>query len=490
MMRKLKKPLFKKLIFFICFVLLGAIVPIYYLFRPIFVDESVFLAIGAFVRNGALLYRDVSEVKTPGIFYLAALVFSVVGKSYIALRILVCIIHALSALLIFKLGTKIKDKNVGMLASILFLVSVYLPSFQGYYYLTEPFAVFFILLSVLCFFKDGYPTKLIAGFLLGLGVFFKQTTILFFGVFFLFYLLRLRFQNNRTREYMISSTKNLILIFLGCMVPLLITFTYFYMMGVANEMLYYTIFYYMSDFETHYRVMLLIFGFFSYLPIILLSISMVLLIGYRFLRGKIVDDRHLLLVLWLLILSIPAITVFVDHRVLYALPPASLLSAILISNLYQTSKRKQISNQVKCFIIITLLITTTIALGTNISLLNPEEDVNDQIRSVREIEQYVDGNVYTFTARPHVFFFSNLTPGVTYFGAVLSEEIAEEIIKDLQSNNVSYVIADKKRLEKLEEKEYLGYNEPNHLIYRYIQQHYQILTTTDYFIIYRIRGYT
>jgi 4-amino-4-deoxy-L-arabinose transferase-like glycosyltransferase len=45
--------------------------------------------------------------------------------------------------------------------------------------MTEPFAVFFILLSVLCFFKDGYPAKLIAGFLLGVGVLFKQTTILF-----------------------------------------------------------------------------------------------------------------------------------------------------------------------------------------------------------------------------------------------------------------------------------------------------------------------
>jgi len=213
---------------------------------------------------------------------------------------------------------------------------------------------------------------------------------------------------------------------------------------------------------------------------------MVLFVGYKFLREKMLDRKNLFLVLWLLILSIPAITIFVDHRVLYALPPASLLSAILISNLYQTFRRKQISNQVKCFIIITLLITAVIALGTNISLLNPEEDVNDQIRSVREIEQYVDGNVYTFTSRPHVFFFTNLTLGVTFPGAVLSEKVAEEIIKDLQNNNVSYVIADKKRVEYFEEREHLGYTEPNQLIYHYIQQHYQILTTTDYFIIYKV----
>jgi hypothetical protein len=217
---------------------------------------------------------------------------------------------------------------------------------------------------------------------------------------------------------------------------------------------------------------------------------MVLYAGYSFLREKTMNKKHLFLVLWLLILSIPAITVFVDHRVLYALPPASLLSAILISNLYQISKRKQISNQVKCFIIITLLITTVIALGTNISLLNVGEDVNDQIRSAHEIEQYVDGKVYTFASCPYVFFFTNLTLGVTFPGAVLSEKVAEWIIKDLQSNNVSYVIADKKRVEYFEKIEPLGYTEPNQLIYHYIQQHYQILKTTDDFIIYKFRGDT
>jgi hypothetical protein len=214
---------------------------------------------------------------------------------------------------------------------------------------------------------------------------------------------------------------------------------------------------------------------------------MVLFVGYKFLWGKMLDRKNLFLVLWLLILSIPAITIFVDHRVLYALPPASLLSAILISNLYQTSRRKQISNQVKCFIISTLLITTVIALGTNISLLNLEEDVNDQISSVREIEQYVDGNIYTFTARPHVFFFSNLTPGVTYFGVILSKEMAEKIISDLQVNNVSYIVASRTRVDKLEKNE--GYiSKPNKIIYDYINEHYEIIKTTDEFYIYKMRG--
>jgi 4-amino-4-deoxy-L-arabinose transferase-like glycosyltransferase len=166
----IKKPLFKKLIFLIFFILFGVIAPICYLSRPLFADESVYLAIGNFVRNGALLYRDVADVKPPGIYYLAALVFSVAGKSFIAARVLTFVVNIASALLVLILGTKIKDKNVGMLASILFLISAYLPLFQGYYYLAEPFAVFFILLSVLFFLKEGHRSKFIAGLTLGIGL--------------------------------------------------------------------------------------------------------------------------------------------------------------------------------------------------------------------------------------------------------------------------------------------------------------------------------
>ena len=144
-----------QLFFITLFILFGVIVPIYYISYPLYGDEGIFLTIGDSIKNGALLYRDVADIKPPGIFYLAALVFSVVGKSFIAARVLTFVVNIASALLILKLGTKIKDKNVGMLASILFLISVYLPLCHGYYYLGEPFVVFFILLSVLCFFNPA-----------------------------------------------------------------------------------------------------------------------------------------------------------------------------------------------------------------------------------------------------------------------------------------------------------------------------------------------
>jgi len=158
------------LLFIALFFFFGVIVPIYYISYPLLGDETTFLAIGNSIKNGALLYRDVADIKPPGIFYLAALVFSVAGKSFIAARILTYFVNAASAILIFAIGTKVKDNNVGMIVAILFLIGAYLPLFQGYYYMIEPFAVFFILLSVLFFLRDGYRSKFIAGLILGIGL--------------------------------------------------------------------------------------------------------------------------------------------------------------------------------------------------------------------------------------------------------------------------------------------------------------------------------
>lgn len=486
-MEKLKKLSGKHLLFILLFILIGVIFPIYYISLPLHFDESTFLAIGAHIRNGSLLYRDVSDIKTPGIFYLAALVFTVAGKSFIAARILTYFVNAVLAILIFFIGKKVKDKNVGMIASILFSIGAYLPLFQGYYYMTEQFALIFILISFLFFLRDGYHSKFISGLFLGMGVLFKQTTILIFGMFFLFYLLRIRFQKNRTSEYVISSVKNLVVIFSGLAVPLLITFTYFFIMGAANEMLYYTVFF-VSEYGLPFSLTTIISGFFSYIPVILLSLCMVFVVGYRFLWGKIVDDKHFLLVLWMILFSIPALTIFLDHRVLFVIPPFSILAGIILYDLYKNLKRKQSSNNVKVIIITILLVTTGISLGTNAYFLPANYGVDDQIKEAQEIEQYVEGKVYAFASSNSVLFFSNLTTGVTYLGGIFSSEITENVTNDLQVNNINFIIADIRAINILEKREFIYNPTLYDFIFDYIQEHYEFLTTTDNYIIYRLKG--
>jgi len=264
------------------------------------------------------------------------------------------------------------------------------------------------------------------------------------------------------------------------------------MMGVANEMLYYTIFI-LKDHSLPIVPYKTILSFFSYLPLLLFSICLVLVAAYNsFFKRKIVDNKNLFLMLWMLLFSIPTLTFFrFTHRFLFVIPPISLLSALLLSSLYQTLKRKQISNQVKCFIISTLLITTVIASGTNIYLLSFREDVDDQIQSFYEVEQYVDGKVYAFRVKNGLFFFTNLTPGVTYLGTIFCTDLAEKIISDLQVNNVSYIVADRDVIDELERGGIEYASKPHNIIYDYIKEHYQmlteVLTTYGDYIIYKLK---
>jgi len=475
--------------FIIIFLTISIIAPILYITSiALWCDEAAYIVIGEQIKNGSVMYRDIADVKTPGTYYIAALIITIAGKSMIAPRIFTAIIHAGSALLVFFLGVKIKNKKVGMIASILFLIAVYIPIFQSFYYLAEPIAVFFTILSVLFFLKENFRNKFLSGIFLGIAVLFKQTTLLLFGIFFLYYILRLRFDNNRTKEYIVNSIRILTVISIGIGIPLVLIFLYFLIMGAANDIVYYTILF-LSDYKIDWKLTQLIHGFYSYLPIWILFFSMTLITIYNFIKRKSLDDKNLFLVLWALILLYPAIVIVFSQRVLFAVPPISLLSAILLYKIFKNLKNKQMSLQIKSQIIISILITTCIAAGYNITIYSYSvENINikNQMKALNEIEQYVDGDIYIFPADWALYYFSNLTPGVKYMGSVFSEEMANQVINGFESNNIDYIVGRREYITEIEEKKIKASN-PNHIIYNYIQTHYDILTTTNSSIIYRLK---
>ena len=172
-----------RLIYIFLLISTAIIFPLFYLQHWIHVDEGTFLSIGRAISKGDILYKDIIDIKPPGIFYLASFIFKIGGYSFIATRLVVYFVHFASAVIIYFLGKKIHSERVGIISSFFFLVLVYTPVFEGYYYLTEPFAIFFILLSVYLFFKDGFYPKLLSGIFLGIAILFKQTSVLLLLVF-------------------------------------------------------------------------------------------------------------------------------------------------------------------------------------------------------------------------------------------------------------------------------------------------------------------
>ena len=71
-----------------------------------------------------------------------------------------------------------------------------------------------------------------------------------------------------------------------------------------------------------------------------------------------------------------------------------------------------------------------------------------------EIKQYIHGKVHIFPNDNVLFFYSNFTPAVTYLGLVFNNDMAEQVITDLKTKNVSYIVGEKNfvdRMEKMQE---------------------------------------
>jgi hypothetical protein len=457
------------------------------------VDESTFLVISTKLQNGAVLYKDVADVKNPGIFYLAAMTFTLFGKSYIAVRILTYLIHIGSATIVYLLGKKIASKKIGMISSILFLIGVYIPQYQGHMYLTESYVVFFMLLSAYFFLKKDLYSKLFSGIFLGLAFMFKQDAVFFAATLLIYYIFNLRYSSNRTKNYFLTSLKELIFIIVGGAILVIIVFLYFILNGTFDGMIFYT-FTSVSGWNHSPGTFIdgLIADILPFLPIWLLSISTMLWIIYKFIRGKQLNNTYILLALWFISFLIPSFYGG-SHRMLFIIPSTVLLAAIIIHHLWFFFKQEKNRYILKTFLIITMMLTTTIAAiynGYGIAI-SSSWTVRDQINAAHTIEPYIDdGKMYTFPFQNYLFLFSNLTPLTKIIGDAHSQEFLEEIIKDLKSHNVTYIVAVKDVVEMLNKGEQPSwYGQPKILLYDFIKENYHPVENVSYYVIFKLNDY-
>ncbi len=76
-------------------------------------DEGVFYTIANGILNGKLPYLDYFDHKPPGIYYLIAFIFQLLGKTVIYARIGLLIINIFTAYIIFIIGKQLWDFRGG-----------------------------------------------------------------------------------------------------------------------------------------------------------------------------------------------------------------------------------------------------------------------------------------------------------------------------------------------------------------------------------------
>jgi hypothetical protein len=139
-------------------------------------DTGRFFDMADTILGGGTPYVDFMDPKPPLIF------FTLVPLSFLGIKmaggyVLVALCNLASALLIFKAGWRLYGRFAGLLAGLLFVVN--LPWTEGFFILTEPFCLLFILASAYALlFWDIFPKYLVAGACAGIAIGFKQYALL------------------------------------------------------------------------------------------------------------------------------------------------------------------------------------------------------------------------------------------------------------------------------------------------------------------------
>jgi uncharacterized membrane protein len=150
-------------------------------------DMQRFYAMAQVIVDGATPYLDYQDPKPPLIFFTLAIP-TLLGNKVLGGLLLVGAANFISALLLMAMGWRLYGRFSGILAGLLFSLNIAWA--QGYFVLTEPFALTFILLSTYAMAFTRFRWKyLLAGVLAGIAVGFKQYALLLVPLL-LFYMFR------------------------------------------------------------------------------------------------------------------------------------------------------------------------------------------------------------------------------------------------------------------------------------------------------------
>jgi len=139
-----------------------------FLYEPLNLDEATYVQISARMSQGELLYRDMVDIKPPGLFY----IFMLIGKDPFLMRLMTALFGLLTTFCVFLVGRKLADDRLGLAAAFLYAVFSGGVFIEGAQSNPETFMVLPLLLALLAFIS-GPPFW--AGLLSGIAFLIKQT---------------------------------------------------------------------------------------------------------------------------------------------------------------------------------------------------------------------------------------------------------------------------------------------------------------------------
>lgn len=482
--------------FLLAFALSATVLPLLYLDQPLHFDEGIFLTIGQQIAAGQTLYADIADHKPPGIFLLAAGIYKVTETSMVAARLLTYSVTAVSGLLVVRLGQQFADRRAAQGAGVLFVVMSYLPHFDGYYFLTEPFATLTLLVAAVLLGRGTRKSNAGAGVALAVGVLFNQTVFLFGATVILWHLVRLRYPDNRTRDYVVTSVWDILTVGVGFLVAIGAALAALGSQGLIDETVYYAFVLPFENYNTPFELWGHILALGTLLPVWLLASGTLLVTSIEVARGKRVDNGFLFVALWAGVLSIPGATAFSgDHKFLFAFPAIALITATSLLRLTELGEwsrdhlfgTRPNRSALLAGLLLAVVLTTTLVAGVGnaeYASNQLENDIADDRAAISAAVAGLDGPMYGYNVESDLYVHSDTEPGTTYLGTIYVDGIARDKIRDLERDEVRYVVVKDNYVSdgKIVSSGY--WTEHKSKMTAYLNENYEPMRRTDSYLIF------
>lgn len=280
-------------------------------------DEMIYMTLGEGVRQGQVLYKDLHDNKPPFLYWTAA-----IAGNLFMFKVILAFWNLATIIIFWKLADYFMQKNINgtKVATLIFSLLTTLPLFEGNIANAELFMIgptilaFYILLKS----KNSFKNLFISGIFFSIASLFKIPALFEIPAIIIYWLI------TDVKNWK-SIIKNSIILSLGFLIPVVITFFWYYIRGAFNEYLvgaFLQNFSYVKSWKVRdvpmiYRIIL-----------IGLSVAALWVVNYK----KIVTKRFLFLSLWTLF-ALFGVTLSgrpYPHYFIQVMAPLSLLLAILI----------------------------------------------------------------------------------------------------------------------------------------------------------------
>ena len=138
-------------------------------------DTQRFFAMARVIVDGATPYLDYQDPKPPLIFFVLTLPV-ILGQQFLGGLLLVGMCNLVSAAVLMKIAWKFYGRFAGLLAGLLFVLNIGWA--QGFFVITEPFTILFVLLATYFAFCSKNRHYFVAGLCSGVAIGFKQYALI------------------------------------------------------------------------------------------------------------------------------------------------------------------------------------------------------------------------------------------------------------------------------------------------------------------------